>query len=75
MVLIVASVVDGYIHAIEQEEYNIVRDFGQRKLNVPIRVSVQKSAKFWKNVWIYVKFWRLKEGLSVDEEVGLFYNN
>ena len=75
MVLIVASVIDGYIHAIEQEEYNIVRDFGQRKFNVPIRVSVQKSAKFWKNVWIYVKFWRLKERLSVGEEVGLFCNN
>ena len=63
-----ASKRGSYIHAMVDEEYDIIiKDFFTGNFNVPVadRTRLQKSA--------YVKFWRLRKGLSVDFEANLLY--
>ena len=54
-----ASQVGSYIHAMKDEEYDIIKDFFSGNFNVPVadRKLLQVTA--------YVKFWRLRKGLSI----------
>ena len=61
------SKVGSYTRAMGDEENDIIKDLFTGNFNVPVadRRRLQKSA--------YVKFWRLRKGLSIDFEGNLLY--
>ena len=56
-----------YIHAMGDQEYDIIKDLFTGNFNVPVadKTRLQKSA--------YLKFWRFRKGLSIDLEGNLLY--
>ena len=59
----------GYIHPMEEEEYEVIKKLVVGDFNVPVskRTRLQKSA--------IIKFWRLKAGLGIDDKGNLLYEN
>ena len=60
---------DAYIHAMNEEEYqiisNLIKDGGRFLMSPQERTKAQKTA--------YVKYWRLKEKLSIDKNGLLLF--
>ena len=60
---------DAYIHAMNEEEYqiisNLIKDGGRFLMSPLERTKVQKTA--------YVKYWRLKEKLPMDKNGLLLF--
>ena len=58
-----------YIHAMNEEEYqiisNLIKDGGRFLMSPQERTKAQKTA--------YVKYWRLKEKLSIDKNGLLLF--
>lgn len=61
----------GYIHAMDDEQYKLITTLVKNNGNFEIpaheRTKIQRSA--------YVKYWRLKEKLSVNSNGMLLYEN
>ena len=59
----------GYIHPMEEEEYEVIKKLVVGDFNVPVskHTRLQKSA--------IIKFWRLKAGLGTDDKRNLLYEN